>query len=93
MSVVWNTVKVGDVLWDSRREKMGNTTMSRLSSWPVRVISIDHEKGEAICSWNYNTPERYFKRSVERLRRTPARTRDGKCSSCGQLKPSCRCVA
>jgi len=66
----FHTVKAGDVLWDVHREKMGNTTMSRLGAWQVRVISIDYENETAMCSWNTNPPRLYFKRGIERLRRT-----------------------
>ena len=73
----FHTVKVGDILWDVHRETMGNTTMSRLGAWQVKVISIDYEPGKAMCSWNGNPPTRYFVRGIERLRRTKPEKANG----------------
>jgi hypothetical protein len=70
MSVKWETVKAGDVLWDSRRTKSRECAVSRLSNWPVKIISIDHANGKAIATWNGNAPREYRRKGVERLRRT-----------------------
>lgn len=71
MSVKWERVKDGDLLWDVHSERMGNTTLHRMGSWEVRVISIDHAAGKAIVRWNGNREQTYSRRSVERLRRSP----------------------
>ncbi len=73
MAIKFETVKAGDKLWDVHRQKMGNTTMSETCSWPVEVISID-ENG-AMVRWNYNSPRRYSRRDIERLRRSPHKPR------------------
>ena len=66
----FHTVKAGDILYDVHRERMGNTTMSRLGCWTVEVIDIDHEEGRATVRWNGNRPQTYFVRQIERLRRS-----------------------
>ncbi len=76
MAVKFETVKAGDVLYDVHREKMGNTTMSRLACFEVRIISIDHEKGEAQASWNGNPAQTYYRSSFERLRRSKPKQRE-----------------
>lgn len=39
-------IKAGDVLWMTRRYKMGNTTMSTTGIYSVRVESVDLEAGK-----------------------------------------------
>ena len=75
MAVKWETVKEGDVLWDKRRTKMGNTTMSRDSVYRVIVKSIDHAANCATASWNNNPPKRYWRKGIERLYRNQPQTK------------------
>jgi hypothetical protein len=65
--VAITALKPGDVVYDVRRVKAGNTTMSRLDWWTVRVIEVDAAAGRVVASWNGN-PARTF------------RARDGKLS-------------
>jgi hypothetical protein len=55
---------------------MGNTTMSRTACWTVKVLEIDHVSGRAMASWNGNAPKRYYRRDLERLRRSPPKKKD-----------------
>lgn len=71
-------VKVGDELYDVHREKMGNTKMSRLGCWRVRVISIEDRSTTTgrtyrawTVSWNGNPPRVYYREQIARLRRSP----------------------
>lgn len=73
--VAINTVKAGDVLYDCRRQKMGNTTMSQMATWEVRVKEIDTDHTRIFASWNGNAPKWMYRREVERLRRTPYKPR------------------
>lgn len=73
MAVKFESVKAGDILWDCHRYKAG--PFSRMGSWSVRVISIDHAAGVAVVSWNSNAPQTYRRRQVERLRRTKVKER------------------
>lgn len=68
--VAFNTIKPGDILWDCHREKMGNTTMTRMGSWQVRIIEVYPEKRAALASWNGNKPELFPEYRLKRLRRT-----------------------
>lgn len=72
MAVSFEKVKAGDRLWDCHKHKTANTTMSRMGAWPVDVISIDHEKGEAVVSWNHNENRTVRRGYFRSLRRTPA---------------------
>lgn len=76
MAVKWETVKAGDELWDYHSEQAGNTTARRWSNWHVQIISIDHEKGTALASWNGNPPKLHYKHQIVRYRRKPGKERD-----------------
>jgi len=71
MAVSWNAVKEGDILYSRARQKMGNTTMSRMAEWRCRIVSIDHEAGRAIVSWNGNAPRDWSRWQVSKLFRNP----------------------
>lgn len=71
--VSFNKILVGDTLWDCRRTKMGNTTMTRMSSWPVVVKEIDTVRERIFASWNGNSPTWYGSQKIQRLRRSPAK--------------------
>lgn len=77
MSVKFEVVKPGDVLWDVHKQKMGNTTLSRLGCWPVRILEINYERKVASCSWNGNKPTTYTKTQIERLRRNKPKDLNG----------------
>lgn len=68
--VSFDKIKVGDVLYDVHRTTMGNTKMSRLGWWEVRVFSIDAKNRTAVVSWNGNPQRMYNERSIKRLRRS-----------------------
>jgi hypothetical protein len=61
-------LKVGQVLHDYHRYKMGNTTMTTEGHWTLVVMEIDLEKGKALCSWNSNTPRWYYERALKKFR-------------------------
>lgn len=67
--IKFESVKVGDILYDCHKHRVGNTTMRAMGTWKVKILS----KTENGCgvSWNGN-PEQWWPRySVERLRRKP----------------------
>ena len=70
MAVSFDRVYAGDVLYDVKRQKIGNTTMSHWVWWEVRIISIDHAKRKAVVSWNGNAPKEYCASDVARLYRS-----------------------
>lgn len=69
----FSRLHVGDTLFDCRMMRMGNTTMREMCTWKVRVIKIDTVKGQALCSWNGNTPEWWDESRLKSLRRSPPR--------------------
>lgn len=73
--VAFNAIKPGDTLYDCRRQKMGNTSMSTMATWRVIVHEVDPVKRIAFCSWNGNAPKWWTERWLSSLRRTPVKTR------------------
>ena len=67
MAIKFEKVQPGMTLYDFHRESMGNTTMSQIGKWSVRIIEVNTEKGMALVSWNTNRPEWWARRKVERL--------------------------
>lgn len=69
MAIKFDSINAGDVLYDCHRQKMGNTNMSQLGTWQVRVIEVDAEKRRALCSWNTNPATWWSEKRLSRLRR------------------------
>jgi hypothetical protein len=65
----FHTIKPGDVLWEKRRQRMGNTTMRETAIFRVLVLSVDAEKETAEVSWNGNPAKTWHKRNLEKLTR------------------------
>lgn len=61
-------IKPGTTLIDEHRHRMGNTTMTELSQWPVLIVSIDLAAGTAVVRWNGNREQKWSRRQFERLR-------------------------
>lgn len=40
MAIKFSGIKAGDVLYDCHRYKMGNTTMTRMGCWDVKVLAM-----------------------------------------------------
>lgn len=62
MAIDISKLKAGDVLYDCRRVKAGNTTMSVDGVWECYVCEVGEDNGRpwALISWNGNTPRRYY---------------------------------
>lgn len=71
--VAFSKVKAGDTLYDVHRVRMGNTKVSRNGLWLVRVIEVNSEKREALCSWNSNTPTWWSEKKVGQVESQEAR--------------------
>lgn len=77
MAVKFDSIVVGEILFDVHKERMGNTTMSVWDKWDVEIISIDKVKRTAQVSWNGNSTEIYCERDLMRLyRKEPKGYRD-----------------
>lgn len=70
MAIKFDRLKPGDIVFDRHRQKMGNTTMSRLAEWRVKIVSIDYENRAAVVIWNGNSPKTWYARQLERCFRT-----------------------
>ena len=73
MAIKFEKIAPGMVLLDIHREKMGNTTMSELGLWKVRVISVDPAARTAVVSWNGNPAKTWIARELERLYTKPTK--------------------
>jgi hypothetical protein len=40
MAIKFDLIKKGDVVYDCHRYKMGNTKMSRMGCWDVRILAL-----------------------------------------------------
>lgn len=45
MAIKFSLIKKGDVIYDCHRYKMGNTTMTRMGCWDVRVLALTPDPG------------------------------------------------
>lgn len=59
MPIAITALKPGDVVFDARKVKAGNTTTTRLVVWRVVIREVDLEKGRVVASWNSN-PDKVF---------------------------------
>lgn len=56
MAIKFEKIKAGMTLYDRHRHRMGNTTLSDLGEWKVRVLEVDPHARKALVSWNNNFP-------------------------------------
>lgn len=71
MTIKFEAVKAGDVLYDVRSERMGSTQMSLLCCREVHVVSIDHAAGTAVTQTLGNQPRSEERSQIKRYRRSP----------------------
>jgi hypothetical protein len=69
MAIKFDKVQPGDTLYDCRMQKQGLRRV--MATWPVRII--DKTEHGCTVSWNFNRPQFFPVRYVEKLRRNPAR--------------------
>ena len=56
------------VVYDVHRHKLGNTTMSTVGVWKVRIVSVDNESKRVTASWNGNPAKTFFYGDVMKWR-------------------------
>lgn len=61
-------IEAGQVLWSVKKHKMGNTSISTQSLYPVKVIEVNLDEGFAIVSWNGNAPVKYRENQIRALK-------------------------
>lgn len=59
MAIKFEKIVAGMTLYDRHRTGMGNTTLTELGEWSVKVVSVNHEARTAVVRWNGN-PERVW---------------------------------
>lgn len=59
-------LKPEQVVYERRRQKMGNTTMSRTALYSIRIIEVDPEGQFVTASWNGNTPRKFREADVKK---------------------------
>jgi len=60
MTVKFETLKPGDVLYDCGTHGVGNTTARAMGCWKIDIVSIDPVEKSAIVRWNGNAPKKQF---------------------------------
>jgi hypothetical protein len=61
-------LKPGMVVYNVGRTKMGNTNISSVGVWKVRVISVAEDGRSVQASWNGNPPKTFYRREAEKWR-------------------------
>lgn len=67
MTIKFEKIKSGMMLYDRHRERAGNTTMRRLGEWTVQIVSLNAEQRSAQASWNGNPATTWFAHDLEKL--------------------------
>lgn len=65
--IAFEKLKPGAVLYDRRRTKMGNTTISELSEWTVVIIAVSAANRTAEVQWNGNRAATWSERQLRTL--------------------------
>lgn len=86
------SLKPGDVLYDTHSERAGNTTMRREGCWECYVRAVDSDGKWVEISWNGN-PARRFAAVPKGYKRAPKEwilselSSDRRCHFCMKSKP------
>lgn len=56
----------GMKVYDVGKTKMGNTTLTTVSIWPVTIQSVDPETRTVMASWNGNQARKFYERSYSK---------------------------
>ncbi len=60
-----NKLQPGQIVYEVRRQKMGNTNISYGALFTIKIIEVDPEKQWVLASWNGNTARKYPLRSIK----------------------------
>lgn len=67
MAIRYEKIQPGMTLYDRHRYKMGNTTMSTLGEWKVKILELVPDKRAAKVSWNGNPSTVWYEHSLKKL--------------------------
>lgn len=66
----FESIKEGGRYYMTKRQKMGNTTMSSIAVFSVLVESVNTEKRTVLASWNGNPARTFYERDFSKWRLT-----------------------
>lgn len=78
MPLKFEQIQPGDVLYERKRQKLGNTTASKVVEWSMRVIEVDRARWRALISWNGNPATWRYAGEISRYFRTSLREKQAK---------------
>lgn len=55
------TLKPGMTVWQVGRHRMGNTTLSTVSVWPVVIVSVNPDHQTVVANFNHNASTTYYR--------------------------------
>ena len=58
----------GMVVYDVHRHRLGNTTISTVGVWKVRIVSVEPETRRVVASWNGNPAKTFYFGDVTKWR-------------------------
>lgn len=69
-------MKPGQIVYDVQRRRMGNTLLSTIAVYEVRILEVHISpqgggSSYALASWNHNRPEKYYRGAAERWKPKP----------------------
>jgi len=67
VAIKFKKIKPGMILYDRRRDTMGNTRMMTIREWPVEIFTVDPVTWTAVVSWNHNYRQIYDESRLTRL--------------------------
>lgn len=69
--IKFEKIKPGMELLDVHSHSVGNTTMTALGCWTVKILAVDDFEKTAVVSWNGNAAQIWRRARLERLYVTP----------------------
>ena len=64
----YEKLEVGKTYYQHKMVPMGNTSRPTHAVWSVTILEHHPEKGTAIVRWNGNSPKKWFKLELEKLK-------------------------
>lgn len=67
----FDQIEPGTKVYAVGKTKMGNTTLTTVSVWPVFVEAVDAERKIVTARWNGNPARKFSQSSYAKWRKTP----------------------
>lgn len=75
MAIKYEMIQPGMTLYQKKRQKAGNTTISYDAVFSVRIVSVDPATRTAVASWNSNPAKKWYERELRKLYANPPKVR------------------